>query len=101
MPDMGSTELTYLWASAVLGVVYLLVAVTPGVLQRGMPWALGPRDDPPPAVSKIASRLERAWKNFIETFALFAAATLIEVSVTGGNSGLAAIGVQLFFWGRV
>jgi len=100
MPDMGSTEMTMLWASAALGLVYLLAAVVPSVLQRGFPWALGPRDDPPPAVGTMASRLDRAWRNFLETFPLFAVAVLVETSVSG-NAGLAGLGAQLYFWGRV
>ena len=74
MPDLGSTEITMLWASTLLGLVYLLAAVVPSVLSRGMPWAMGPRDGEWPAVGTVAARLDRAWKNFLETFPLFAAA---------------------------
>lgn len=101
MPDLGSPEVTYLWMSAILGVVYLLAAVVPSVFQRGLPWALGPRDDPPPAVGTIAGRLDRAWRNFLETFPLFVAAVLVETSFTGGNAELAGWGAMLYFWGRV
>lgn len=100
MPDLGSTEISMLWASAVLGVVYLLAAVVPSVLTRGMPWALGPRDEPGAGLGKIAGRLDRAWKNFLETFPLFVAAILVEAQVPQ-DSELAALGAQLYFWGRV
>ena len=100
MPDLGSTEFTMLWASAVLGVVYLLAAVVPSVLARGMPWALGPRDEPGADAGKVGGRLDRAWKNFLETFPLFVAAILVESSVVQ-DSTLGAIGAQLYFWGRV
>lgn len=100
MPDLGTTEFTMLWASAVLGIVYLLAAVVPSVLGRGMPWALGPRDEPTPDAGKVAGRLDRAWKNFLETFPLFVAAILIESSVVE-DSTLGAMGAQLYFWGRV
>ena len=100
MPDLGSTEITMLWMSAVLGVVYLLAAVIPSVLVRGMPWALGPRDEPGADAGKVAGRLDRAWKNFRETFPLFVAAILINGSVAQ-DSTLGALGAQLYFWGRV
>ena len=100
MPDLGSTEFTMLWASAVLGTVYLLAAVIPSVLGRGLPWAMGPRDEPPADAGKVAARLDRAWKNFVETFPLFVAAILVEASVVQ-DSDLAGLGAQLYFWGRV
>lgn len=100
MPDLGSTEFTMLWASAMLAFVYLLSAAVTSVGQRGMSWALGPRDDPPPPINTLGGRFDRAWKNFLETFPLFAAAILLEAQVTP-DSELAALGAQLYFWGRV
>ena len=100
MPDLGSTQLTMLWASLVLGFVYLLAATVMSVGQRGMPWALGPRDDAPPPINVTGARLDRAWKNYLETFPLFAAAEMLEASA-GHGSGLAPLGAQLYFWGRV
>jgi uncharacterized MAPEG superfamily protein len=100
MPDMGSTEFTMLWASALLGVVYLFAAILASVGARGMPWAVGPRDEGWPEIGKTGARLERAWRNFMETFPLFAAAVLLEAQVTP-DSDLAALGAQLYFWGRV
>lgn len=100
MPDLGSPEITMLWASALLGTVYLLAAVVPSVLGRGMPWAAGPRDEPAPAIGKVGARLDRAWKNFVETFPLFVAAILVEAQVPQ-DSQIAAMGAQLYFWGRV
>ena len=100
MPDLGSTQLTMLWASLVLGFVYLLAATVMSVGQRGMPWALGPRDDAPPPINVTGARLDRAWKNYLETFPLFAAAVLLEASA-GHGSSLAPLGAQLYFWGRV
>ena len=96
----GVTELNMLWASAVLGVVYLLAAVLPSVAIRGMPWALGPRDEPGADVGKIGGRLDRAWKNFLETFPIFVAALIADMSLKGGSE-LGALGAQLYFWGRV
>lgn len=100
MPDMGSTELTMLWASIALGFVYLLAAAVTSVGQRGMKWALGPRDEAAPSINATGARIDRAWKNFIETFPLFAAAILVEAQITP-DSDLAALGAQLYFWSRV
>ena len=46
MPDLGSTEMTMLWASLLLGFVYLLAADVATVAKRGLGWALGARDLP-------------------------------------------------------
>jgi uncharacterized MAPEG superfamily protein len=100
MPDMGSTELTMLWASVLLGIVYLLASVLASVAGRGMPWAMGARDGAWPELGKVGARLERAWRNFTETFPLFAAAILIEAQIAP-DSELAPLGAQLYFWGRV
>lgn len=100
MPDLGSTQMTMLWASIALGFVYLIAAAVTSVGQRGMPWAVGPRDDAPPPINAIGGRLDRAWKNYVETFPIFAAAILMETHA-GHGSGLAPLGAQLYFWGRV
>jgi uncharacterized MAPEG superfamily protein len=100
MLDLGSPEMTMLWLSAALGLVYLLAATVPSVLGRGMPWALGPRDEPGKDIGKVAARLERAWRNFLETFPLFVAAIVVEATA-GHGSTLAALGASLYFWGRV
>lgn len=100
MPGVSTTEINMLWASAVLGIVYLLAAVLPSVAARGMPWALGPRDEPGADVGKIGGRLDRAWKNFRETFPIFVVAVIADVSLKGGSE-LGMLGTQLYFWGRV
>lgn len=100
MPDLGSTEFTMLWASAILGAVYLLAAAVPSVLIRGLPWALGPRDEAGANTGKVGARLDRAWKNFLETFPIFAVAILVTAHAPH-NAGLSALGAQLYFWARV
>lgn len=100
MADLGTTQMTLLWASIGVGFVYLLAAILAGVSQRGLRWAFGPRDGTPPEVNAVAGRLDRAWKNYLETFPMFAAAVLIEAQA-GHGSGLAPLGAQLYFWGRV
>jgi len=100
MPDLGSTELNMLWASLALGFLYLLAAAVTSVGQRGMKWAAGPRDEATPPINAIGGRLDRAWKNYIETLPLFIGAVLVEAS-SGHGSALGPLGAQLYFWGRV
>ncbi len=100
MPDLGSTEMTMLWASLVLGFVYLVAAAVTSVGQRGMKWAAGPRDDGAPPINAVGGRLDRAWKNYVETLPLFIGAVLVE-AMSGGSSELGPLGAQLYFWGRL
>lgn len=100
MPDLGTVQMSMLWASLVLGFVYLVAAAVTSVGQRGMKWAAGPRDEPTPPVNVIGGRLDRAFKNYIETLPLFIGAVVVE-SFGGHGSGLAPLGAQLYFWARV
>lgn len=100
MPDLGTVPMTMLWASLALGFVYLIAAAVKSVGQRGLKWAAGPRDEPTPPINVVGGRLDRAWKNYLETLPMFVGAVLLEASA-GHGSGLAALGAQLYFWGRV
>ena len=48
----------------------------------------------------MAGRLERALRNFLETFPLFAAVVLA-AQVTDTHNALTWLGAQLYFWARV
>ena len=48
----------------------------------------------------MAGRLDRALRNFVETFALFAAVVLVAY-VTDTHNALTEWGARLYFWGRV
>ena len=100
MDTTYSTELQMLFCAIALGIVQLLIAVLASVGARGMPWAAGPRDEPGAPIGKIGGRLERAYRNFLETFALFAAAVLLAHALdkTTANS---ALGAQIYLWARV
>ena len=69
-------------------------------LQRGYLWTAGSRDEAVPPLTGLAGRLERALRNFVETFPLFAAAVLI-AHVTNTHSWMTEWGVQLYFGARV
>lgn len=95
-----SIELRMLAWAVVLGLVQLLLAAVTMTAQRGSKWNASARDGTPPPLQGIAGRMERAFHNFLETFAFFAAAVLA-VALTQRLDGHTALGAQLYFWSRV
>lgn len=93
-------EFQMLWASAILGLVQIAVASVAGWAFVGIGWMNTARDEPPPATSKLTARLDRALKNYTETFAVFAVAILLAREV-GRHTEISALGSQIYFWGRV
>ncbi len=87
------------WA-IVLGLVHIMLAVTWATRQRGVAWNTSARDEQAEPLGTLAARLDRASKNFLETFAFFAAAVLAVVATNHANS-TTALGAQLYFWARV
>jgi len=100
MSAFGTIELQMLWASAALGLVQILLSVIAAAPSVGLPWALGPRDQAPAAVNTYAGRLDRALKNFTESFAIFAVAVLL-ANALGKHSHNSVLGAQLYFYCRV
>jgi uncharacterized MAPEG superfamily protein len=99
--DFGTIEARYLWASALLGLVQMVLAILFSVNARGLTWAAGARDEPIlPPMGTIGGRIERAFKNFMETFPFFAALVLL-ASGLGRHNALTMWGAQLYFFGRV
>ena len=93
-------ELQMLSWAVVLGLVQLVLQATLGTMQRGLAWNASARDGEPKPLTGVAARMDRALKNFLETFAFFAAAVLMVVA-TQHTSAHTALGAQLYFWGRV
>ena len=93
-------ELKFLALSIVLGLVQIVLASHAASLQRGYVWTAGSRDEAVPALTGVAGRLERALRNFGETFPLFAAAVLI-AHVANTHGWMTEWGVQLYFGARV
>lgn len=93
-------ELRMLTFSVVLGLAQIIAASDAASLQRGYRWSASPRDEKMPPLRGVAGRLDRALRNFMETFPLFAAVVLAaHVSAThnalprgvrGSTSGLAS-----------
>ncbi len=94
-----SLELKMLIYASVLLIIQLVLQALAGVYQNGFGYALSPRDDLSNDAG-IAGRIERAYYNMLETFPVFAALVLT-VQATESWTTLTALGVQLYFWGRV
>ncbi len=75
---------TPLALAALLGIVHIILAAQAANKSRGMRYTGGPRDEVLPPMQGIAGRLERAQRNFFETFPIFAAlylaAMMLELS---------------------
>jgi uncharacterized MAPEG superfamily protein len=94
------TEMQMLGLSVILGLVQLLLAASMGVLQYGIPWAFGNREQVMPPLPGMRGRTVRAFHNFSETFPLFAA-TLLLAAVLGHEGGNVTLGAELYFFGRL
>jgi uncharacterized MAPEG superfamily protein len=99
MGTVVPVELKLLLAAVIVGMVQIAWAAAAGSGgERNFGWLAGPRDDPKP-VGMIAGRLDRALKNFLETFPLFAAAVIACV-VAGKTGPLTAYGAVLYVVAR-
>lgn len=70
-----AAELQLLGLAIIVGIVQLSWAALAARRQQDLKWAAGPRDEPMP-ITGVAARLDRAFRNFMETFPFFAAAVL-------------------------
>jgi uncharacterized MAPEG superfamily protein len=94
-----TTEIKFLAASVVLGLVHLIAASHLISFQYGYRWTASNRDEPVPPLRGLANRVDHATANFLETFPFFAALVLA-ICFTNRQSSLSIWGVQLYFWGR-
>ncbi len=84
----------------VLGLVQVLAGAALMTRQRGLKWNASARDCDPPPLTGVAARMDRALRNFLETFPFFAVAVLAVVLTDNANANT-ALGAQLYFWARV
>ncbi|HYS46884.1 MAG TPA: MAPEG family protein [Rhizomicrobium sp.] len=96
----GSMEIRMLCWSVVLGLVQLVIATTLALKDQGPAYNTSPRDLPPPSVTVLTGRLQRAFGNFRETFVYFAVAVLL-VTLLNKTNATTALGAQLYFWARL
>jgi uncharacterized MAPEG superfamily protein len=95
-----TTELTLLACGVFLGFAQIILASHAASAQRGYRWTAGPRDEPMRPLIGIPGRLERAARNYLETFAFFATAVVI-ASIIDRHNWMTLLGAHLYFWGRL
>ena len=95
-----SVELRMLTFGVVLGILQIIAASHAASLQRGYRWTASPRDEKVEPLRGVAGRLDRALRNFGETFPLFAAVVLV-AHLTDTHDALTEWGARLYFWARV
>jgi len=93
-------ELAMLVASCVLCLIQIVISSHATSLQRGYRWTASSRDAEVPPLTGVAGRLERALRNFLETFPVFVAAVFL-VHVLGREGSLSQWGAGLYFSARV
>ena len=98
--DFGTQEQRMLWASALLGLVHLVLYVVFSGASGRTGWAVGARDAAGPAMGTVGARIDRAWRNYLETFPIFAALVLL-ATATGKHTAMIGYGAQLYFYARV
>jgi uncharacterized MAPEG superfamily protein len=87
-------------ALRVLCLVQIVIASHAASFQRGYKWTASSRDTEVPPLTGVAGRLERALRNFLETFSVFVAAVFL-VHVLGRESALSEWGAGLYFSARL
>jgi uncharacterized MAPEG superfamily protein len=95
-----ATEFIMLALSIALGLLHVLLSGHAASLQRGYDWSTSPRDAPVDPLIGLPARLERAMRNYLETFTFFAA-TVMLAHTAGGRAWLLAAGSQIYFYSRL
>jgi uncharacterized MAPEG superfamily protein len=95
-----SFGLAMLAASCGLCLIQVVIASHAASLQRGYRWTASPRDADVPPLTGVAGRLERALRNFLETFPVFVGAVVL-VHVLNRESVLSEWGAGLYFSARL
>ena len=98
--DGLSVELTMLVLASVLGIFQLCIYGIWLNHEKGLEWNLSARDEPGKPVGKIVGRLERAFRNFMETYPFFATAVIV-AAISGKNSTLTFWGTQIYLAARI
>jgi uncharacterized MAPEG superfamily protein len=89
-------EFKFLALSVVLGLLQIIAASHAASFQRGYRWSASSRDEPVAPLIGKAGRLDRALRNFLETFLLFAAAVL--AAHLAGRDGIGVYLVRSLVW---
>ncbi len=100
MPDTMSVESWALFGAMILGLLHLTAASFTFKAQVGNTYTVGARDEGL-RPEKMAGRLDRAQRNFLETFPIFAAAVLLLELHQHTGSWLSVYGALLYIGGRI
>ena len=94
------TEIVMLGVSVALLLVQLFLQSVSATLEVGGDYKAGPRDEARVLEGIFAGRADRAFRNLLETFPVFASLALALV-VTGRNGGLGALGAEAWVVARL
>lgn len=94
-----TVEIAMLFWAAVLGLVQVGAQSFALKAQEGNAYTVGARDEHRPATG-LAGRMERALRNYLETFPIFAA-VILAVYATERTDMWSEIGAQVYFWARL
>lgn len=86
--------------AALLGIAHIIAAAQASNRHRGLRYNGGPRDTPQPPLPGVAGRLERAQRNFMETFPIFAA-LVVAAGVMGVSDWRVSWGAWLYLAARL
>lgn len=95
-----SIESWALFGAMVLGILHLTAASFTFKAQVGNAYTVGARDQNLQPIG-VAARLDRAQRNFLETFAIFAAAVLMLEVLHRTGGPLSTYGSVIYLGGRV
>ena len=95
-----SFELTVLVAASLWGFVQLVAAAQAANAQYGLRWAASPRDAEMPPLKPIPGRINRNFRNYMETFPFFVAAVLA-AEIADVHTALTHWGAVAYLGGRV
>jgi uncharacterized MAPEG superfamily protein len=94
------TEIVMLALGVILLLVQLFLQSISATMEMGGEYKAGPRDETRVLKGVFAGRADRAFRNLLETFPIFAALALALV-VTGRNGGLGALGAEVWVVTRI
>lgn len=93
-------ELAMLTAAVLWGFIQLVAAAQTANAQYGLKWAASPRDEDMPPLRPLPGRINRNFRNYMETFPFFAAAVLI-AEATETHDALTYWGSVAYLGGRI
>ena len=96
--------LAWLGVAVFLGITHLLLVTAAATSKRGVKWNMSSRDQAAPALTGKTARLERAFKNFQETFPFFLGAVvvaIVNIFLSNSSASLPVLGCQIYVIARL